>query len=205
MSTLSNGARQWYPNLKGIANPKSPFEVQTADAVHQAMSYLYDINDRVNALAKPPAAGPAQASSENWWESPYAVDGFSGNATSSAITLNWTRYHLAPVVFENRKTQYVNVPPGSITASGLSANTWYYFFPAWDLHSKQVVWAVDPATVVAGTYAHTQSTPVALVRSSIGPRVPLSTGGISVKTNEGSFTGRGGGLIVTSLKKAGGS
>jgi hypothetical protein len=196
----SPAVKRWYPNLKGIADPKKAFEVQTAEAMHQTMNYVYDINDRLEKMAQAKVA-PAQAAPQgDWWESPYAVDGFSGTASSSSITLNWTNYRIAPVVFESRKTQYVYVPPGSITAGSLSANTWYYFFPAWDTQSKQIAWAVDPATVVAGTFAHTQSSPVALVRSSTGQRVPLTMGGISVKTNEGNFTGRGGGLI-TGLKK----
>jgi hypothetical protein len=201
MSTTSNAPRRWYPNLKGIADPKKPFEVQTADAMQQVMDHVYNINDRMGQMAQPAPAAAAAPDAKNWWESPYAVDGFSGTASSSSITLNWTKYRIAPVVFEKRKTQYVNVPPGSITASsGLSANTWYYFFPAWDEAAQAVVWATDPATVVPGTFAHTSSSPVALIRSSTGQRVPLSLGGISVKTNEGSFTGRGGGLI-TGLKK----
>jgi hypothetical protein len=213
---MSNGLKRWFPNLKGIADPKKAFEVQTADSMHQVMTYVYDINDRLGKMAPPASApGPAAASGApaaagriggvgpaGWWESPYAVDGFSGNASSSVITINWSNYRIAPVIFESRKTQYVNVPPGSISTAGgtLSSNTSYFFFPAWDVAAASIVWAIDPATVVAGCFAHTQLSPVALVRSSIGQRVPLSMSGISVKTNEGSFTGRGGGLI-TGLKK----
>jgi hypothetical protein len=200
MSITSSQLKRWYPNLKGIADPKKPFEVQTAESIHQVMNYVYDINDRVGQMQQPPTAAAPAAPARDWWESPYAVDGFSGSTTSSSITLNWTNYRIAPTVFESRKVQYVNVPPGTITASGLSANTWYYFFPAWDVAGKGIVWATDPATVVPGSFAHTQSSPVALVRSSTGQRIPLSLGGISVKTNESNFVGRGGGLI-TGLKK----
>ena len=193
----SSSPKRFYPNLEGIANPKSPFEVQTALAMRQAYDHIYSNTDTVASMqqtASSAASSPA-ATSGNWWNTAYGVDTFGATVTATAITLTWSGLRIAPASYVNRKTAFLNVPNGSQANAGLTATTTYWFYPGYDTRSGIVVWGTDPAFVIAGTFAHTAPSGVALMKVSSGGIVPLSQNGFSVKTVAGTLTGLGGGLL----------
>ena len=190
--------KRFYPNLEGIANPKSPFEVQTALAMRQAYDHIYSNNDSLASMQSASAASSqtaSAASSGNWWNTAYGVDTFGATVAATSITLTWSGLRIAPASYVNRKTAFLNVPNGSQANAGLTATTTYWFYPGYDTRSGNVVWGTDPAFVVAGTFAHTAPSGVALMKVSSGGIVPLSQNGFSVKTGGANQTGLGGGLL----------
>jgi hypothetical protein len=185
---------RWYPKLEDVADSKSPFEVQTSQAMRQAFDYIYANND---AMTSAQASSPAQVAPPpaDWWSTPYAADVFSASAAAASITVAWTNYKIAPTSFVNRKTPYLHVPNGSVTAAGLAGGTGYWFYPAFDTRSGGVVFAIDKALVVPGTVAHTAPSSVALMKAASGGNVSLSATGFKVTTGAGAVAGLGGGLL----------
>lgn len=184
-----------YPNLEGIADPKSPFQVQTAQFMKQIFDYTYSNTDAISSLQQPAQSAAPATQSSNWWNSAYGVDTFTATVASTAITLNWTGLRISPVAYVSRKTPYLNVPNGTLANAGLTATTTYWFYPGYDTRSGSIVWGSDPDFVVAGTAAHTAPSGVALMKVSSGGIVPLSPNGFQVTTGSGNQTGLGGGLL----------
>ena len=189
-----------YPNLEGIANPKSSFEVQTSQFMKQAFDYIYQNADDVAGLKKSasgssPGSGAPSTSSGNWWNTAYGVDTFAVTDGGTSLTVTWTGLRIAPTSFVNRLTSFLNVANGSQANPGLTSGTTYWFYPGYDTRSGNVVFGTDPAFVVAGTAAHTAPSGVALMKVSSGGIVPLSPNGFSVQAGGGNQTGLGGGLL----------
>lgn len=185
-----------YPNLEGIANPKSPFEVATAQWMKQLTDYTYSNADQIAGMQAPASAAPTPAQASNWWNSAYGCDSFSAAVGATSITLSWTGFRISPTSYVNRKTPYLRVANGSQANAGLAGTTAYWFYPGYDTRQGIIVWGTDPSSVVAGTFAHAAPSGVALMKVSSGGIVPLSPNGFMLTTGgAASQSGLGGGLL----------
>ncbi len=116
---------------------------------------------------------------------------WSGSFTylSTVSTLTWSWSGLTIYRADGNKTA---VPSGSITVTGLSPSTTYYFYPYWDESASVLNW-VAGASGSPGV-AQTAKTNAAAQQQASQGRIPLSQGAmIAATTASGTGGGSGGG------------
>jgi hypothetical protein len=127
---------------------------------------------------------------------PTANEGFSYTATDASITWYYdgTNSSSLPKVRLSDKT-YIGLTPGSITVSGLTAATDYYFFPFFAINNpcKAVSWVVSSSASGSPSIAFALGNVEATQFQNLQDRIPLSGGGIKGSTAAGGMTGSGSG------------
>jgi hypothetical protein len=118
--------------------------------------------------------------------------GFAFTATSTSITLYWDGTNGSQVIVQRRSDHSRQViPPGSITVSGLSPSTRYYFLPFWvPANSCQVGWAHGTVGVPAIAFLDSSSLD-AIQSQNFQDREPLS-GSFMYADTPASGSGGGG-------------
>jgi hypothetical protein len=118
--------------------------------------------------------------------------GFAFTATSTSITLYWDGTNGSQVIVQRRSDHSRQViPPGSITTTGLTPSTRYYFLPFWTpANSCQIGWSVGTSGTPA--IAFLSNTDLnALQEQNFQNREPLS-GGYMYADTPASGSGGGG-------------
>src|SRR5215831_9322015 len=116
---------------------------------------------------------------------------WSGGFTyvSTPTTLSWSWSGLTIYRADGTSTP---VPNGSVTLTGLSPSTTYYFYPYWDDSSSTLNWV--PNGVGAPALAQTAKTNTAAQQQALQGRVPMSQGAVVAATPaSGTAGGSGGG------------
>ncbi len=109
---------------------------------------------------------------------------FTYLSNTSSITWTWSS-----VSIYRADGTTTTIPNGSVTVTGLTAATSYYFYPYWDDIASTMGW-------VAGSPANAQSakTNLAAQQQALHGRIPLSQGAIAAATtSSGTGGGSGGG------------
>lgn len=104
---------------------------------------------------------------------------FTFNATSTtALTISWPA---TPIRRANRQpalniSSDTAIPAGSISITGLTANTTYYYYPYWSEAAKTVGWAGSGNSTSAGSpaIAQTQQSDAVLQQQSFQGFVPIN-------------------------------
>lgn len=133
-----------------------------------------------------------------------APNGVSGNfgatATANSITWYWDGTNSSsPLVIHRADGSTFSVPPGSITISGLSPSTTYYFLPFWNtITACQVSWVLGtvglPKIAFVSADTTSDSTQFYLAQQVQQAREQLTNGFMSFPTPaSGSSGGTGGG------------
>jgi hypothetical protein len=113
--------------------------------------------------------------------------GFTYVSTTSSLAWSWSGL----VIYRADGTT-TNIPNGSVTITGLTAATTYYFYPYWDDSSSTLSWVASG--VGSPALAQSGKTNSAAQQQSLQGRVPLSQGAVvAATTASGTGGGSGGG------------
>jgi len=108
-------------------------------------------------------------------------------STTSGISWNWTALTIA-----RADGSSTTIPNGSLSVTGLTLATTYYFYPYWDDTALVLNWVAGGAGSPAN--AQTAKTNAAAQQQSLQGRIPLSQGAIvAATTAAGTGGGSGGG------------
>ena len=108
-------------------------------------------------------------------------------STTSSISWNWTALTIA-----RADGSSTTIPNGSLSVTGLTLATTYYFYPYWDDTALALNWVAGGAGSPAN--AQTAKTNAAAQQQSLQGRIPLSQGAIvAATTAAGTGGGSGGG------------
>jgi len=112
---------------------------------------------------------------------------FTYVSTTSGITWNWSGLTIFRA--DGSKTTVAN---GSVSVTGLTAGTTYYFYPYWDDLASSLRWVGGGAGTPA--YAQSAKTNLAAQQQALQGLVPLSQGAVAAATTtSGTGGGSGGG------------
>lgn len=112
---------------------------------------------------------------------------FTYVSTTSSLTWSWSGL----VIYRADGTTTA-IPNGSVTISGLTAGTTYYFYPYWDDTARAIGWVAEGSG--SPGYAQPAKTNAAAQQQALQGRVPLSQGAVvAATTTSGTGGGSGGG------------
>ena len=125
--------------------------------------------------------------------SPTWSSGFTYASTTSSITWSWSG--LAILRADGSQTQ---IADGSLTISGLSPATTYFFYPYWDETQLALAFVLGGLSLPTGagnpSNAFTAKTISVAQQQALQGRIPLSAGAMSAATvSSGTGGGSGGG------------
>jgi hypothetical protein len=112
---------------------------------------------------------------------------FTYVSTTSSLAWSW-----AGLAIYRADGATTAIPDGSVTITGLTAGTTYYFYPFWDDVASALGWVAGGAGSPAN--AQTAKTNLAAQQQALQGRIPLSQGAIvAATTTSGTGGGSGGG------------
>ena len=114
-------------------------------------------------------------------------DGFTYVSTPTTLTWSWTGLTIYRADGSSKQ-----VPNGSVTITGLTVATTYYFYPFWEESQQALTWI--EGGYGAPAFALGAKTNFAAQQQALQGRVPLSQGAmIAATTSSGTGGGSGGG------------